>query len=107
MVATQQVWENMTCRLTTRMTKLEFDSQKVVVNIYTLMLLFTRRSSTTGHHNREHPAPTEQHDNGYLAPTRQHDNTYPAPTGQHSTESLAPTGQFDQDIPAPTGNPNN
>jgi hypothetical protein len=33
-VATQQVWENMTCRLTTRMAKLGFDSQKVVVNIY-------------------------------------------------------------------------
>jgi hypothetical protein len=42
MVATQQVWENMISRLTTRMAKLGFDSQKIVVNIYTLMLLFTR-----------------------------------------------------------------
>jgi hypothetical protein len=42
MVATQQVWENMTCRLTIRMGKLGFDSHKAVVNIYALMLLFTR-----------------------------------------------------------------
>jgi uncharacterized alpha-E superfamily protein len=47
MVATQQVWENMTCRLTTRMAKLGFDSQKAVVNTYALMLLFTRRSSSS------------------------------------------------------------
>jgi hypothetical protein len=45
--ATQQVWENMTYRLTTRMAKLGFDSQKAVVNIYALMLLFTRRSSSS------------------------------------------------------------
>jgi hypothetical protein len=42
MIATQQVWENMTCRLTPRMTKLGFDLQEAVVNIYALMLLFTR-----------------------------------------------------------------
>jgi hypothetical protein len=42
MVATQQVRENMTCRLTTRMAKLGFDTQKVVVNIYALILLSTR-----------------------------------------------------------------
>jgi hypothetical protein len=42
MVATQQVSENMTCRLTTRMAKLGFDSQKAVVNIFALVLLFTR-----------------------------------------------------------------
>jgi hypothetical protein len=47
MVATKLVWENMTCRLTTRMAKLGFDSQKVVVNIYAFMLLFTRRSSNS------------------------------------------------------------
>jgi N-acyl-L-homoserine lactone synthetase len=47
MVATQQVWENMACRLTTRMAKLGFDSQKAVVNIYALMLLFTRQSSSS------------------------------------------------------------
>jgi hypothetical protein len=32
----------MTYKLTTRMAKLRFDSQKAVVNIYALMLLFTR-----------------------------------------------------------------
>jgi hypothetical protein len=85
MVATQQVWENMTCRLTIRMAKLGFDSQKIVVNIYTLVLLLLgNHPAPTEHHNREHPAPTGQHDNGYPAPTGQHDNRYLAPTGQHS-----------------------
>jgi hypothetical protein len=37
----------MACRLTTRMAKLGFDSQEAVVNIYALMLLFTRRTSSS------------------------------------------------------------
>jgi hypothetical protein len=44
MVATQQVGENMTCRLTTRMAKQGFDLQEAVVNVYALMLLFNRRT---------------------------------------------------------------
>jgi hypothetical protein len=39
--------KNMTCRLTTRTAKLGFDLQEAVVNIYTLMLLFTRRTSSS------------------------------------------------------------
>jgi hypothetical protein len=42
MVATQQVWKNMTCRLTTRMAKLGFDSQKAVVKTYALANLVYR-----------------------------------------------------------------
>jgi hypothetical protein len=42
MVATQQVGENMTCRLTTRMVKQGVDLQEAVVNVYALMLLFNR-----------------------------------------------------------------
>jgi hypothetical protein len=38
MIATQQVGKNMTCRLSTRMAKLGFESQKVVVKTYTIML---------------------------------------------------------------------
>jgi hypothetical protein len=61
MVATQQVGENMTCRLTTRMAKQGFDLQEAVVSVNALMLLFQEKGehpAPTGHHNREHPAPT-------------------------------------------------
>jgi hypothetical protein len=39
--------KNTTCRLTTRMAKLGFDLQEAVVNIYALMLLFIRRTSSS------------------------------------------------------------
>jgi hypothetical protein len=39
--------KNMTCGLTTRMAKLEFDLQEAVINRYDLMLLFTRRTSSS------------------------------------------------------------
>jgi hypothetical protein len=48
MVAHHQVGENMTCRVSTRMAKLGFDSQKAVVKTYTLMLYLLGA----------HPAPT-------------------------------------------------
>jgi hypothetical protein len=40
MVSTQQVGENMTCQLTTRMAKQGFDLQEAVVSVYALRLLF-------------------------------------------------------------------
>jgi hypothetical protein len=81
--------KNMTCRLTTRMAKLWFDFQEVVVSIYALMLLFTRWISSSNWISQQRPSSSN-----WI-------------TWQRISSSSWTTGWFDQDIPAPTRNPNN